>query len=79
MWYVYILRSALDYKLYIGSTNHVSRRLTEHNSGKVDSTKSRRPLELEAYIAVRDKSRAIELEQYFKTGSGRAFLQKRIF
>jgi predicted GIY-YIG superfamily endonuclease len=52
--------------------------LTEHNSGKVDSTKNRTPLRLEAYFAVKGKSRAITLEQYFKTGSGKAFLQKRI-
>ena len=68
----------MDNKLYVGSTNDIARRLTEHNSGKVDSTKNRTPLSLEAYFAVKDKSRAIALEQYFKSGSGRAFLQKRI-
>ena len=54
------------------------RRLTEHNTGKVDSTKGRTPFSLEAYIAVKDKEKAIELEQYLKTGSGKAILQKRI-
>ena len=78
MWFVYILRSLKDNDLYIGSTNDVDRRLTEHNSGNVDSTKCRIPFTLEAYVAVKDKSKAIELEQYFKTGSGRAILQKRI-
>jgi putative endonuclease len=78
MWYVYILRSMVDKNLYIGSTNNISRRLTEHNSGKGDSTKSRIPFNLEAYIAVKDQAKAIELEQYLKTGSGRALLQKRI-
>jgi predicted GIY-YIG superfamily endonuclease len=78
MWYVYILRSRIDNNLYIGSTNNIGRRLSEHNSGKVDSTKSRLPFSLEAYVAVRDKAKAIELERYFKTGSGRALLQKRI-
>jgi len=68
----------VDKNLYVGSTNDIARRLTEHNSGKVDSTKNRTPFSLEAYFAVKDKSRAIELEQYLKTGSGRAFLQKRI-
>jgi predicted GIY-YIG superfamily endonuclease len=62
----------------IGSTNDIKRRLTEHNSGMVDSTKSRIPFGLEAFIAVKNKTKAIELEQYFKTGSGRAMLQKRI-
>jgi predicted GIY-YIG superfamily endonuclease len=78
MWYVYILRSLRDNELYIGSTNHIQRRLKEHNSAMVDSTKSRIPLTLEAYIAVKDKAKAIELEQYFKTGSGKAILQRRI-
>jgi putative endonuclease len=78
MWYVYILRSAIDNKLYIGSTDNINRRLSEHNFGKVDSTKNRIPLQLEAYLAVKDKSKAIELEQYLKTGSGRAILNKRI-
>ena len=78
MWYVYILRSAIDNKLYIGSTDNINRRLSEHNSGKVDSTKNRVPLKLEAYFAVKDKSKAIEFEQYLKTGSGRAILNKRI-
>jgi predicted GIY-YIG superfamily endonuclease len=75
---MYILRSIIDKDLYIGSTNNMRRRLTEHNSGKVDSTKSRIPFSLEAYIAVKDQAKAIELEQYFKTGSGRGVLQKGI-
>ena len=78
MWFVYILRSLKDKKLYIGSTDDLRRRLTEHNSAEADSTKYRIPFTLEAYVAVRDKSRAIELEQYFKTGSGKAILEKRI-
>ncbi len=78
MRYVYILRSVADNNLYVGSTNNIRRRLAEHNSGKVDSTRGRMPFDLEAYIAVKDQVKAIELEQYFKTGSGKALLQKRI-
>jgi len=68
----------VDKNLYVGSTNNIRYRLAEHNSGKLDSTKNRKPFSLEAYIAVKDRAKAIELEQYFKTGSGRALLQKRI-
>ncbi len=78
MWYVYVLRSVTDNNLYVGSTNNIRRRLAEHNSGKVDSTKVRMPFGLEAYVAVKDHGKAVELEQYFKTGSGKAFLQRRI-
>jgi putative endonuclease len=68
----------IDNNLYIGTTNNIHRRLTEHNFGKVDSTKGRIPFSLEAYIAVKDQAKAIELERYFKTGSGKALLKKRI-
>jgi putative endonuclease len=57
MFYVYILKSIKDHKLYIGSTNNLKRRLKEHNSGSVFSTKLRRPFELiyyEAYKAEKD-------------------------
>ena len=78
MWFVYILRSLKDGDLYVGSTNNLRRRLADHNSGEVDSTRHRAPFTMEAYVAVRDKARAIELEKYFKTGSGKAVLLKRI-
>ena len=78
MWYIYVLRSSRDNNLYVGLTNDIGHRLSEHNSGMVESTRNRTPLSLEAYFALRDQSRAADLEKYFKTGSGRAFLQKRI-
>jgi len=78
MWYVYVLRSARDKELYIGSTDDISRRLTQHNSGEIEATKAKVPLILEAFIAVKDQSKADKLEGYFKTGTGRAILNKRI-
>ncbi|MBN1693698.1 MAG: GIY-YIG nuclease family protein [Dehalococcoidales bacterium] len=78
MWYVYVLRSARDKELYIGSTDDISRRLTQHNSGEIEATKAKVPLILEAFIAVKDQSKADKLESYFKTGTGRAILNKRI-
>ena len=78
MWYVYVLRSAKDGKLYVGSTNELKRRLSEHHNGFSESTRHRRPLVLEAYIAVKDEHLARDLERYLKTGSGIATLRKRI-
>jgi len=78
MWYVYILKSEIDGKLYIGSTNDLKRRIHQHNSGDVVSTKSRLPLKLEAYIAVQFEDVARSLEEYLKTGSGHALIYKRI-
>src|SRR3989344_959255 len=57
MYYVYVLKSLKDKKLYVGSTNDLRRRLSEHNDGMVKSTKSRRLFKLcyyEAYASERD-------------------------
>ena len=78
MWYVYFLKNITKDYLYIGSTNNLERRCTEHNNGLVQSTKAYKPLKIEAYIAVQTEKKARELEQYFKTGSGKAILKKRI-
>ncbi len=78
MWYVYVLRSVGHDYLYIGSTSDLKKRLTLHNAGNVVSTRPYYPFTLEAYIAVKTEKRARELEIYFKGGSGKAILQKRI-
>lgn len=46
MSYVYILRSLVNGRYYVGSTNDLERRLNEHNSGKTKSIKNLRPLEV---------------------------------
>jgi predicted GIY-YIG superfamily endonuclease len=77
-WFVYILKSLKKDFKYIGSTNNLTRRIQEHNNGLVQSTKAYRPFVIEAYIAVQTEVRARALEKYFKTGSGKAVLKKRI-
>ena len=43
MYYTYILKSLKNNKYYIGSAHNSNKRLVEHNSGKVKSTKLDRP------------------------------------
>jgi putative endonuclease len=64
--------------MYIGSTNDLDRGLQEHNDLKSQSTKSYAPFEILAYVAFNSETKARELEHYFKTGSGKAILKKRI-
>lgn len=78
MFYTYVLKSTKDDKLYIGWTNDLKKRLLNHNSGKVEATKERKPLNLIYYEACKSKEKAIEREKYFKTGFGRNFLKNRI-
>ena len=57
MYYVYVLKSEKDGRLYIGYTNDLQRRCEEHNLGLSVATRSRRPFRLvyyEAYTSMKD-------------------------
>ena len=76
--YTYVLVSLQDYRLYIGYTNDLRKRLEEHNTGKSFATKPRRPLKLVYYEACLNEDDAKNREQYLKSTIGRRFLSKRI-
>ncbi|MCH7542098.1 MAG: GIY-YIG nuclease family protein [Proteobacteria bacterium] len=78
MWYVYFLQLSNGDK-YVGSTNDLRRRITSHQRGQVISTKTYLPVTLKSYVAVETESNALELERYFKSGSGKAFANKRFW
>jgi len=63
MYYVYILKSKKDGKLYIGSTNNLWRRIKEHNYGLLKSTKSRLPFEIVYYEAYKSEKDARKREK----------------
>jgi putative endonuclease len=71
---VYILRSTVDGKRYIGYTNNIERRLKEHNSGHTKSTKLRAPFVVSYQETVSSRIEARARERYFKSGAGRRFL-----
>ncbi len=77
-YFVYFLKSLSKEFIYVGSTRNLSARLDQHNNGYVQSTKAYRPFKIAAYIAVESEAKAKKLEKYFKTGSGKAILKKRI-
>lgn len=78
MYYVYVLKSAKDGKLYVGFTEDLEKRFEEHNRGLVNSTKPRRPLKLIYYEACNVMKDAVAREKALKTGFGRAYLKRRI-
>ena len=46
MFIVYILKSQIKERYYIGCTSNLKRRILEHNSGKTRSTKAYMPWQL---------------------------------
>lgn len=70
-YFVYILKSIEHDKTYVGITNNLERRLTEHNDGKSIYTRKFKPWEIVYKEEVLDRKSAREKEKYFKTAAGR--------
>ena len=67
MYYVYILKSELDGKHYIGHTSNLTERIQKHNKGVVRSTRHRRPLKLVTSATCSAKKTAMRVENYLKS------------
>ncbi len=78
MYIVYVLRSLKDGKRYNGLTDDFDRRLKEHNKGKVQSTRSRKPFVIEYQEMCGTRAEARAKEKYFKTAAGRRFLDSEL-
>jgi predicted GIY-YIG superfamily endonuclease len=76
MWYVYLLKCS-DGTTYTGCTSNLDERLKRHNNKEVSYTSTRLPFQLVTYIAFTDKYKAYSFEKYLKSGSGKAFSNKR--
>lgn len=76
MYYVYILKN-LDEEIYIGCTNNLEDRIKRHNSNRGGFTKNNN-WHLITYLSFSNKRKAYDFEKYLKTGSGKAFLKKRL-
>jgi putative endonuclease len=77
MYYVYILKLSNE-NFYIGRADNLKRRIKEHKSGEVNTTKKYLPCKLITYLAFSSKKKAIKFERYLKTGSGFAFRNRHL-
>jgi len=79
MFYVYILKSIKDKKLYIGYTEDLRRRISEYKREHVNNTKHRLPIDLVYYESYKNIDDAKDREKSFKhSGSIYNGLIKRI-
>lgn len=77
-YYVYVLKSSKDKMLYTGYTKDLPSRFQAHDTGRVPSTKHRRPLSLIYYEACKIQADALKREKYLKTHYGKMFLKNRL-
>jgi putative endonuclease len=73
-YYIYILHSPTKNFIYTGYSENLRQRISEHNSGKVKSTKAYQPLKLIFYEAYLKKSDAKRREKYLKSNKGKTTL-----
>jgi putative endonuclease len=65
-FYVYVIQSEKDQRLYFGQTTNVSQRLEKHNKGYSIYTKYFRPWVLFSYKKANSRTEAISLERKLK-------------
>jgi putative endonuclease len=80
MHYVYLLQSlSHPDQRYVGLTGDLKARLNKHNEGGAPHTSKFKPWRLRTYIAFSTRERAAQFELYLKSGSGRAFANRRLW
>jgi putative endonuclease len=77
-FYTYVLKSKLDGRFYTGFTSDLEKRLREHNSGMVNSTKGRIPFEIIYFEFCLNMDDAIHREKYLKTTYGKRYIRNRL-
>lgn len=77
MWHVCILKCNYE-TYYTGGTSDMTDRLNRHNKSQVKYTSSRLPVDLIVTINFNDKYKAYNFEKYLESGSGEAFMKKRL-
>lgn len=75
MYYVYAIKSIKDGRIYVGLSSNIERRILEHNSGYVFSTKGFRPWKLIYKEEAINRKEARIREKYFKSGFGKELLK----
>jgi len=77
-YYIYVLQSKKDGNFYVGFTIDLRRRLHEHNTGIVESTKNRRPLQLIYWEGCLSQQDATRREKYLKSAWGKRYIKNRL-
>jgi hypothetical protein len=79
MFLCFVIRSMwIPSAIIVALPKNIDQRVKEHNEGKSLHTAKYGPWELAVYLGVPSKTKALDLEHYLKSGSGRAFLQRHI-
>jgi putative endonuclease len=77
-FFLYILQGDKDGRYYVGITNSLEARISQHNRGVGKSTRSSRPWRLIYTEEYRTRSEATRREKKIKSQKSRAYIQNLI-
>jgi putative endonuclease len=69
MFYVYVLYNKEFNRFYVGMTNNLNRRISEHNSGKMKATKAFIPWIVVHYETFESRIEARSREKFLKSAA----------
>jgi len=75
VFYVYAIQSTSRNYVYVGMTDNLDRRFSQHNSGVNPTTKPYRPFVLFWFEGFPTRVEARRREKYMKSGIGKEFLK----
>jgi len=75
MFYVYIIKSEINDRYYIGSTNNIKRRIMEHNLGKSIYTRLSAPFKLCYFEKLKTLKDARKREYFIKKKKSRIYIE----
>jgi putative endonuclease len=75
MVHVYAIKSLSKNYIYVGLTEDVDRRVTQHQKGYEKTTKPYRPFKLIYRESHKTRKEAREREKYLKSAAGKRFLR----
>ncbi len=76
--FVYVLYSSESERFYVGMSSNVRRRLKQHNSGLVKSTKAFKPWEIQYTEKFDTRVEARKREKYLKSAAGRRWRKQNL-
>ena len=76
MPYIYVLRSQVNRRYYIGITVDPAKRLKQHNSGQTQSTKAYIPWEMVCSVYYADRKEAAKIEKKLKSAKSRKVIER---
>ncbi|OGZ01304.1 MAG: hypothetical protein A3A43_02235 [Candidatus Liptonbacteria bacterium RIFCSPLOWO2_01_FULL_56_20] len=76
-YFTYVLKSAKNKDIYIGSTKNIGNRVKLHNLGRIKSTRGYMPWKLLEYREFGSRSEATREERFLKNHQQKEILKRR--